>query len=153
MTPDKALERLQTLCARSEQCSSDLRKKLSKWGVTGRDADNIISDLEKSRYLDDARFAVSYVRDKYRFAGWGRHKIISGLLVKRIPRQYIDDALAEIDLKEYAGIAFNALAGKLRTLDRTDMKVCREKLLRFGVSRGYETSLVLRIIQSKRLWL
>lgn len=153
LTPDEALQRLEALCARSEQCSSDLMKKLRRWGIPQDAAEEILENLKSTRHLDDSRFASAYVRDKYLFAGWGRNKIKAGMYAKGITRSDINTALASINTREYAKTAFRAIKAKLRTTDRTDMNKCRDKLLRFGLSRGYEMALILRIIDSKSLWL
>ncbi len=153
LSPAEATERLEILCARSEQCSADIRRKLYNWGIGSSQSQRIIERLEQDRYIDDSRFAKAYVRDKYRFSAWGRIKITAGLIAKRIPRHIIDEALLEIDSRTYALTAFKAIRSKLRTLPpdmpRYDI---RARLMRFALSRGYESSLSLRIIDSQRLW-
>lgn len=153
LTPAEATERLEILCARSEQCTSDLRRKLYNWGITSGASDKIIEQLECDRYVDDTRFAKAYVRDKYLFSGWGRMKITAGLIAKRIPRHIIDDAMLEIDARTYAMNAFKAIRNKLRSLP-ADMPRhdSRTRLMRFAISRGYETQLIIRILDSQRLW-
>lgn len=153
ITPQQALMKLEELCARSEQCIYDLRQKLFRWGIAADISDKIIQELVDSRYVDDRRFAQAYTRDKYLFAKWGRKKIISGLYAKRIDRDIIDYALKAIDNREYAQIAFKVIAGKLRTMsEELEPFEKRQRLFRFGLSRGYETALVSKIIESKRLW-
>lgn len=152
LTPDAALERLEELCSRSEQCTDDVRRKLYRWQIEPDEADRIVDSLIDNRFVDDARFARAFVRDRYRFAGWGRRKIRAALAVKRIPSSTVSEAMDEIDGALYQRKAFAALQAKLHGLDRSDPRACREKLLRFGLSRGYETDLVIRIIESRRLW-
>lgn len=47
LTPEQALDRLETLCVRAEQCTGDLRRKLVGWGIQPGDADAIIAQLKK----------------------------------------------------------------------------------------------------------
>ncbi len=154
VTAEMALERLECLCARSEQCTSEIVQKLYKWGVRGAEAMAVVDKLVANRFVDDQRFASAFVRDKYRFARWGRNKIVSHLIQKRIPRNIINNAVAEIDAREYAMTAFALIEAKLRTLpmdmSRTDLRM---RLLRFGVGRGYESQLIIKILDSERLWL
>ena len=49
ITPDNALRRLEDLCARSEQCSGEARKKLYNWGISAKDAERNISTLIETR--------------------------------------------------------------------------------------------------------
>ncbi|MCM1482714.1 MAG: RecX family transcriptional regulator [Muribaculaceae bacterium] len=151
-TEAEATARLEALCAKSEQCTYDIRDKLKRWGVPTATAEAVIRHLTQASYVNDSRFASAYVRDKYRFSCWGRRKISAGLYAKRIDRDIATRALDEIDVKEYATIAFRTVKAKLRSLDRTDMRLCREKLLRFGMARGYETKLLLKILDSRSLW-
>lgn len=152
LTPSEATERLEVLCARAEQSTADMRRKLALWGISSSVANEIIDSLTARGFIDDLRFARAYVRDKYRFSAWGTAKIRAGLYAKRISASDIDEALHEIDARQYASIAFSAISTRLRTIDRTDLHSCRQKLLRFGLSRGYETSLILRILNSRSLW-
>ncbi len=152
ITPEMALERLEALCARSEQCTSDLLTRLYRWGVTGPSATRIIELLEDRRFVDDERFARAYVRDKYRFSRWGRRKIQAGLIAKRIARGMIDDALNEIDGDEYREIMVSVLQAKARSMEHPDAYDNRLKLLRFGVARGFEPGEVAKIINSGQLW-
>lgn len=148
----EALIRLQDLCARSEQCSPDLRKKLSGWTITSADADRIMESLVKHRFVDDARFARAYTADKLRFSGWGRYKIMRGLMTKRLGREIIETALATIDMEEYTSVARRVLIVKARAIKEGNTYEGRTKLFRFGASRGFETELIARLIRTEDLW-
>ena len=79
MTPQQALTRLQAQCSRSEMCSGQVRRRLLRWsvaqqqkglpGFSDHQVEEIVEALIKERFVDDARFAGAYVRDKARFAG------------------------------------------------------------------------------------
>lgn len=147
INPQEITTRLEALCARSEQCTYDIRRKLMTAGITDADSKKIIAHLHEHKFVDDTRFARAYVRDKYRFSKWGRQKIVSGLFAKHIERPIIAEAMTEIDSKEYAQTAYATIRAKLRTLDDTlPWYEQRAKLLRFAASRGYEIALSNRII-------
>lgn len=153
MTTEAATIRLESLCARSEHSTYELQQKLYKWGISPTEAAKIIRHLTDARFVDDNRFAQAYVKDKYRFARWGRRKISTGLYAKHIDSDTIDQALSTINNREYATIAFNLIASKLRTLPADIERIeKRQRLLKFGVGRGYETSLIIKILNSRRLW-
>lgn len=153
MKPEAAILRLEDLCARSEQCTADILRKLTTWGISASDSKKIISHLTDNRFIDDNRFAKAYVHDKYRFSGWGRRKITVGLYSKRISKETIEEALNEINIKEYASIAFKAFASKLRQMpDDMPQFEKRQRLMRFAAARGYEASLIIKILESDRLW-
>lgn len=139
--------RLEALCARSERCTYELRSKLRTWGITTDAADRIIASLVKGRFADDARFARSFVNDKFRFAGYGRLKIRMALAAKRIERDIINEAIAQIDPDEYAARLREILAAKARRIDDIDSYEGRTKLFRFGASRGFESDAVAAAIR------
>ena len=112
ITPQEALMRLEALCARSEQCTLDLRQKLYKWEISPSDSDVIIKKLIKTRFVDDSRFAVAFCRDKYRFNRWGRMKIVYGLRAKQLSSHDIQEALKTIDDKEYEDILVSVVKQK-----------------------------------------
>lgn len=149
VSPEMALSRLEALCARSEQCTFDLRRKLSTWGVAADSADKIVMRLERDGFVDDARYAVAYVRDKYRFARWGRNKIRMGLAAKRISSTDVRQALAAIDDDEYREIMAALLRAKARVLGIAAGCEYADKvrLMRFGVSRGFEYDLVTNAVR------
>lgn len=150
ISPDAALSRLQTLCAGSEQCSADLRKKLSAWGVPVREAEEIIRNLGQTSFLSDARYARAFAHDKLMFNGWGRFKIIQGLRAKGIDRELIDEALEAIDPSAYRKRAFAVMRARASSMEPTHDN--RMRLLRFGSGRGFEASLLIKIIKSEALW-
>ncbi len=153
MSHKAALARLEELCARSEQCSNDLIGKLYRWGVEPP-FDDITESLAERRYLDDLRFAKAFVRDKYRFDRWGRVKIARALAAKRISRADIDEAMQEVDVREYALNCYRLLKSRRKSLGNAGLEEneMRQRLLRFIAQRGYEVSLAVRLLDNEKLW-
>lgn len=152
VTPQEALMRLEALCAKSEQCTFDLRQKLYKWEISSGDCEKIIKKLREERFVDDARFAVAYCRDKYRFNRWGRMKIVYGLRAKQISSNDIKEALNAIDEKEYEQILVSVIKSKAQTIKDVDTYEGRTRLFRSVASRGYESALIAKIIRDRSLW-
>jgi regulatory protein len=50
ISPENALARAAALCSRCEKAESDIRNKLSSWGISPDDADNITQRFAK--FLD-----------------------------------------------------------------------------------------------------
>lgn len=146
LTPENALVRLESLCARAEHCTFEMATKLRGWGITGYEAEKIIDRLVDNRFVDDERFARSFVRDRYRFSGYGRRKIALGLIAKRIPRDIIDSAMEEIDEDIYFENLRRLIDRKASGLD-TSLFDDRNKLYRYGIGRGYESALVAKAIK------
>ncbi len=49
--------------------------KLSLWGIENDDAEKIIEILIKENFINEARFAAAFVRDKFKYNKWGKIKI------------------------------------------------------------------------------
>ena len=146
--PEKALIRCEELCARAERCEHELREKMRAWLIDSRDIEAIINSLTTRRFLDDSRFARAFVRDKYRFARWGRRKIAMALKQKRIDSDTIDEALEEINQEEYTAVLRTLLKAKAAHMDRPLSYDDRVKLFRFAVARGFETQLISSMLKS-----
>lgn len=148
LTIENALSRAAALCAKCEQCSPDIEKKLLNWGLSGNDAGKVITELKRLRFLDDERFAKAYAHDKLHFSGWGKRKIMQGLWVKRLPRDIIDMAFDEFNDDEYKAIAVKVIKSKIPAIkEGIESYEGKMKLLRFAVQRGFEVSLVAGIVK------
>lgn len=146
MTPENALHRTAALCSRSEQCEADLRLKLTAWGIGCDDADAIIARLKTGNFLCDNRYAHAFVRDKFRFGGWGRIKIAYALRMKHIAADVIDEALCEIAEEDYHSTLLYALRAKLRSVAGREPVHRRAALFRFAASRGFEPDVISQAI-------
>ena len=145
----QAKERLQDLCVRGEQCTYQLRTKLKQWQIPADEADKIMQSLEDERYVDDARYARSFVHDKVRFAGWGRRKLHMMLAAKRIPSDIIAEALAEIDPNLYSAVLIKVLQSKTRPHPELLQDYeGRTRLYRFALQRGFESDAIAAALKA-----
>ena len=148
LSPAQAFSKAAELCSRSEQAEADNRTKLKNWGISQGDADTIIKHLYEERYLDKARYAHAFVKDRFRFAGWGRIKIAYQLKLKAFESDVIEDAMLEIADDEYEALLLQLLHQKARSLKGKTIPNAKASLLRFAASRGFETNLVYRHLNS-----
>ncbi len=143
---EAALKRAATLCSNQEQCSSHIREKLNTWNVFSEDAGKIIDYLIKEKFLDDARYATFYVRDKFRFNGWGKIKLRVMLRQKGIPLDIIEEALNQIDPDLYKQTCTRLITEKSASLKESNQFKRKGKLFRFAAQRGFETDLIHQIL-------
>ncbi len=153
LTPLQALQRLESLCSRSEQCESELYTKLSRWGISSAMAEKIMERLRAGRYVDDVRFAHAFVRDKYLFQRWGRIKISAALRLKRIESDTISAAIdEEIDESTYHANLMALIRAKVRQLEQPRSYDNRTRLLRFAAGRGYEPAIIINTLNDNATW-
>ena len=134
---DRTLTRLQKLCAKAEYCRADVyRKALKALDGDSAQASKLVDSLVEDRYVDDARYASAFAREKASLQGWGPIKIRFQLRSKGISDQVIAAALEEVEPARAADKLERLLANKARTLQGDPQ--FRLKLIKFGLSRGYE---------------
>lgn len=135
----RVLSRMQGLCARREYCTSDIRRKLltrRETPLTEQEAGQILTALQREKYLDDARYAGAFARDKASLAAWGTAKIRYALRAKGISDEDISLALESIEPERSQERLRKLLESRCRNL--ADDPKCRQKLLRFALARGYD---------------
>ena len=133
----RTLARLQKLCAKAEYCRADVyRKALKALDGDSAQASRLVDSLVEDRYVDDARYASAFAREKASLQGWGPIKIRFQLRSKGISDQVIAAALEEVEPARAADKLERLLANKARTLQGDPQ--FRLKLIKFGLSRGYE---------------
>lgn len=142
-TPEQALAALMRLCARAEKSEGDARRLMRGWGVTEHDAEAVLARLVRERFIDDSRYAEAFVREKLRLSGWGEYKIRTALQRKGIRREVIDTALSVVDRTAMVERLAEQLARKARTVKYDTSYELKTKLIRYGLSLGYDYEAVL----------
>jgi len=137
----RLLSNLQRLCSRKECCTSELRAKALKALEGDRvAAEEIISSLVSDKYVDDARFACAFARDRASLGGWGPAKISFALRSKGISTQDIKEALQSVDVERSDAMLDKLLRAKDKTLEGDPQR--RLKLIRYLLGRGYDYDVV-----------
>ena len=136
MDANKCLSRLQKLCSKAEYCTADIRRKALK-DLEGDEeaAAQVVARLIEDRYVDDARYASAFAREKAQIQGWGPVKIRFQLRAKGVKDSIIADALQEVEPQKAQDKLEKVLLTKAKTLQGDPQ--FRLKLLRFGLTRGY----------------
>lgn len=142
-TPDEALASLMRLCARAEKSEGDARRLMRGWGLAANDSERVLARLVRDRFIDDARYAEAFVREKLRLSGWGVYKIRAALQRKGISRGRIDAALAQADRTQMDDRLRTQLERKARSVKYITAYELKTKLIRYGLSLGYDYKTVL----------
>lgn len=142
-TPEQAYAALIRLCARSEKSSGDALRLMQRWGVEPSARQGVLQKLLADRFIDDNRYAEAFVRDKIRLSGWDARKIRTSLRLKGIAAAIIDEALARLDPANQSERLRTQLEKKLRLTRYKDTYDLKTKLIRYGLSLGYDYDAVL----------
>ena len=174
MTKEHALNRLMGECSRNEMCSGQVRAKLEKWMaaqkavvLTQPDIEEIIKTLVKEKFIDDARFAGAYVRDRYKFYGWGPRKAEFQMKTMGIPVEIIKETIAA-ESQLAAETLKKIVAAKSAEVKRRSERAAshkndddsadennsyqaqqqeRAKIIKFALSRGFDYGEIMKAIK------
>ena len=145
-TPEQTRAALMRLCARAEKCEGDARRLMRGWGLTEEQIREVLARLVQERFIDDARYTEAFVREKLHLSGWGVYKIRAALQRKGIAARLIDAALGRLDREGMAVRLREQLQRKIRTVRSTTPRELKTKLIRYGLSLGYEYDSVFECV-------
>ena len=147
-TLEELLHKAASYCSISEHCVSEVEEKLTAWGVSITDKQKIIDKLISEDFINEKRFCIYFVKDKFRFNKWGKIKISYALKQKGLSNEQIDNALSTIDDGEYEELLASILKTKLVGLKYEYEYEKQGKLFRFAQSRGFENNVIDRILRT-----
>jgi regulatory protein len=141
-----ALNKAMAECSRREFCSEDIRKKLVEWGVENNDAEKIIGVLIREKFIDESRYASAFVRDKFKYNKWGKVKIAAHLRAKKLSSDLIKSALDSIEDELYNRFLRELIESHRLSVKAKNKFDLKAKLLRYGLSKGFESNLLYDIL-------
>lgn len=151
MEPEYILNKVRSYCALQERCISEVADKLREWKVERKRADKIIEQLIREDYLNEERFSRSFASGKFRINHWGKTKIIYELEKRQVPDLIIQIGLEEIDEEEYVETLKELIWRKNRELRETDPFKRKQKLIAYGIQKGYHYGLVKQVVGNLKL--
>ena len=147
LTPDQVLDKMAKYCAYQERCVKDVRDKLKTFDLPQEEKDKILDYLLDNRFVNDERFARSFVRGKINQSGWGVNKIRFHLMQKGIAKETIDEALGQTDEDLYRQRLIDILKTKSKTIKAETDFERKRKLAAYAMQKGFEASLVWEVLK------
>ena len=143
----KALNKCMYTCSKREYCVIDIKKKLIKWEVSESDQIKIINNLIKEKYIDENRYVLAFVNDKFAFNHWGKIKIKYHLKQKRIDKEIINKYIDKINHSDYEQTILEEIKKKKKTVTGKNEFEKNQKVARFVISKGFEPQKVFDFLQ------
>ncbi len=141
-TVDEALKKLMHYCAYRDRSQKEVEDKLTEMRMIPEAKEKIIIKLMQEGFLNEERFARSFVSGKFRIKKWGRVKIVQELNLRGISSSIQRLALKEIDEKLYRESLYNLAEKKLMKIREINSFKKKKKLADHLLRKGYESSLV-----------
>jgi regulatory protein len=144
-TVTEALQKLMHFCAYRDRSQKEVENKLDEMRMIPVAKEKIIISLMQENFLNEERFARSFVRGKFRIKKWGRIKIKQELKKKDISSPIIKIALTEIDEDNYFATLHELAEKKFHLIKEADRFKKKKKLSDHLLRKGYEANLVFEI--------
>jgi regulatory protein len=144
--PHEVLARLESFCAYQERCTFEISRKLLEWGYASEEADEFVASLQGKGFLDDERFAESFLSGKFNYKKWGRIKLRYELRARKIGDELVRRVVAEIDPEVYFSVLTELAVKKWPEIKGKDTWDRKAKLTRFLAAKGYELDLISEAI-------
>ena len=109
--------------------------------------DQVLSELERTHVLDDARYAERFTEDRRTLSGWGPERIEQDLARRGIPAELIEPALAQRSREDELAAAQSLLAERFTALEDDR---ARNRAWQLLVRRGFDTELAYDAVRSHR---
>jgi regulatory protein len=125
---------------------AELRRHLERKRVEPATIEEVLAELERQGYLDDARYAARYAEDRRALDAWGAERIERKLTAAGVPPELIAAALAAQDGEGELDAALALLRHRLPAPPQDDRG--RERALGLLVRRGYELELAYDAVRA-----
>ncbi|SHG00816.1 regulatory protein [Salegentibacter echinorum] len=142
----EATVKLMQYCAYRDRCHKEVEEKLTELRMIPAAKEQIIIQLMQEDFLNEERFARSFVRGKFRIKKWGKIKITQELKSKEVSAPIIKLGLTEIDKQKYIATLYDIAEKKLEQLKEPNPYKKKRKLIEFLLRRGYESALVYDVV-------
>lgn len=141
-TLEEATKKLENYCGYQERCHLEVKQKLKNLNMIPQAIDVIMAHLIEQNYLNEERFAKTFVSGKFRIKKWGKRRLALELKKREVSKMLINKYLAEISDSVYLN-TFNALAEKkVSSLKDSNLIKKKKKFADYFLYRGWESHLV-----------
>lgn len=150
-TIKEATIKLMQYCAYRDRSQKEVQEKLREMRMIPEACEQITIELMRENFLNEERFARSFVRGKFRIKKWGRIKIKQELKQRDISEPLIKIAFTEIDASEYYSTLIALAEKKSPLIKESNSYKKKQKLISFLHQKGYEFPIILEVTEELKL--
>ena len=133
-------------CVYQDRCHSEVEQKMRDFLLIPEAKDEILLYLLKENYLNEERFARSYIRGKFYIKSWGRNKIKNHLKFKGVSEKLIKSCFDEIDEEDYGKTILKIYTDYYSKQKGLKDYQKKSKTIKYLLTRGFEYELILETI-------
>lgn len=146
-TVKEATAKLMAYCAYQERCHQEVEEKLIALRMIPEARAQIINTLLQEDFLNEERFARTFVRGKFRIKKWGRLRIKRELKKRNLSAYNIKYGMTEINEEEYQQNLDDLFQKRLNSITEKNFYKRKKKVADYLLYRGYESNLVYEKLQ------
>jgi len=137
------------LLGRRQHSTYELKRKLWNKDYEQKLIDDVINDLKKAGYLNDADFIRAFVADKTKTKNWSRKKIKAELIKKGLAAKLIDEIIKEQPNEADYENAMKLAKKKFDVLSKRNLepKELRNKLSTYLFSKGFNYEMIKEVCE------
>ena len=141
-TLQEATKKIEHFCAYQERCHKEVAQKLAGMHMIPEAIDVIMVHLIQHNFLNEERFAKTFVSGKFKIKNWGKRRLNFELKQKDISKVNINQALSDISDEDYIDF-FNTIADKkANSIKESNIFKKKKKFVDYFLYRGWESHLV-----------
>jgi regulatory protein len=145
-------KKMEYYCAYQDRCHQEVYQKLFDFKLSPVEKEEIMVYLIDTNYLNEERFAKSFVRGKHNYKKWGKIRIVNELKFRKISATLIKIALKEIKEDLYLD-TFEEMAEKQwQFISEKNLIKKRKKFCDYFIRKGWENDMIyekVRILEKK----
>lgn len=147
---DKAMKFAMKLIGLRRRSEFEMRKKLQKKGVGKELSEEVINELKKFQYIDDEKFAESYINDRINLRPAGKFLIKMELRSRGVREPTIDRKLGELVSDEQElEMAQTLVRKRINGLRPQKSEKDRVKLMNYLKTRGFSAGTISQAVKNE----
>lgn len=131
----------------SPKTRQQLEKALAKKGTPPEVAKTVLDRLAELGYVDDLAYAQMFIRSKTRTKHLARRAMSYELARRGVPKDLIEQALADVSTEDEWDMARELVAKKLRSMHELAPDVVTRRLLGTLARKGYSGAVAGAVIR------
>lgn len=140
-------KKLEFYCAYQDRCHQEVYQKMFSFVLSADEKEELMVYLIENNFLNEERFAQSFVRGKHNYKNWGKIRLVNELKFRNVSATVIKIALKEIDDSVYLE-SFEELANKhWDSISESNLMKKRKKFCDYFIRKGWESELVYEKIR------
>jgi len=141
-----ALDLAYRYLGRRDRTVLEVRQHLEVKRIEPQTIAEVLGELDRAGYLDDARYAMRFAEDRRSLDSWGAERIARRLQAVGVADDHVRAALGQQDAAEERDAAVAALRRRYPVAPATERE--RERALGYLIRKGYGLDLAYEAIRA-----